>query len=303
MELNPLDLQIPEAEQRTSSWEAWRKKGIGASDAPIIMGVSPWKTPLQLWEEKVGISKGFAGNWATNRGNELEPVARQHYELLADIDMPPCLVMHPVHLFMRASLDGYNTKESKVLEIKCPGRKDHETALAGKVPEKYIWQLQHQLFVTGAKSADYFSFDGEGGAIVTVYPDPKMHEELLEKCLAFWKCVETQTPPPATDRDYILVDLHSDEDRALVSEYRETLGVYQRMEKALAGLKAKLIERFAPGHSRVRLSGGVRILRSGRKGAIEYAKIPELQGVDLEKYRKPPVITTTVLVDDEGAIH
>jgi len=35
--------------------------------------------------------------------------------------------------------------------------------------------------------------------------------------------------------------------------------------------------------------GGVELLRSSRKGAVDYAKIPELRGIALEPYRKPPV--------------
>lgn len=40
--------------QNTQEWEKFRLQKIGASDAPIIMGVSPWKTPFQLWLEKQG---------------------------------------------------------------------------------------------------------------------------------------------------------------------------------------------------------------------------------------------------------
>ena len=31
-----------------------RNKGIGASDAPVIAGLSPWRTPVDLWLEKLG---------------------------------------------------------------------------------------------------------------------------------------------------------------------------------------------------------------------------------------------------------
>ena len=35
-------------------WLQWRKKGIGASDIPIIMGMTSWSSPTQLWREKRG---------------------------------------------------------------------------------------------------------------------------------------------------------------------------------------------------------------------------------------------------------
>lgn len=45
--------------QNTQEWEKFRLQKIGASDAPIIMGVSPWKTPFQLWLEKTGQITGI----------------------------------------------------------------------------------------------------------------------------------------------------------------------------------------------------------------------------------------------------
>ena len=48
-------------EQKSEEWLDWRKKGIGSSDAPIIMGVSPWKTPFELWEEKTGTQRAYEG--------------------------------------------------------------------------------------------------------------------------------------------------------------------------------------------------------------------------------------------------
>ncbi len=47
--------------QNTPEWHAFRRKRIGASDAPVIMGISPWKTPYQLWIEKTsGIESSAA---------------------------------------------------------------------------------------------------------------------------------------------------------------------------------------------------------------------------------------------------
>ena len=79
-------------EQRSKSWEEWRLKGLGSSDAPIVMGVSAWMTRFGLWELKTGRARPQQTNWAMERGNQLEPKARAHYELISDIDMAPSLV-------------------------------------------------------------------------------------------------------------------------------------------------------------------------------------------------------------------
>jgi len=185
-----------------SEWHAWRKAGIGSSDAPIIWGTSPWSTPRELWELKTGRKKSWGGNYATRRGTALEPKARAHYELLNNVDMPAALFTHPTFPWMRASLDGYH--DGVVLEIKCPGAKTHAKALAGEIPEEYYPQIQHQLFVAAARRADYFSFDGEHGVCISVEPDDKWMKEYFMKAVGFWNCVMNDTPPPLVDRDWKL---------------------------------------------------------------------------------------------------
>lgn len=178
------------------AWMQWRSKGIGASDTPIILGVSPWKTRKELWEEKTGlVKKEYKSNWAIDRGNRLEPLARTHYELMVNFDSPPCFVQHYKYSFIRASLDGFNKSHDIILEIKCPGKKDHENAMNGLVPMKYYPQIQHQLFVTGSKKCHYFSFDGHNGCIVEVEPDTAYMASMLVYLIDFWDCVLTQKEP------------------------------------------------------------------------------------------------------------
>lgn len=183
-------------DQRTNDWHGWRKLGLGSSDAPIIMGVSPYSKLLKLWEQKVGISKGFEGNWATMRGNKMEPTARADYELRYDIEAAPMLVVHSQYDFMRASLDGYNRELGIVLEIKCPGKKDHSSAQMGEVPKHYYPQLQHQLMVTGAREAHYYSFKDGKGILIKVAPDLTYIKELARREIKFWyENVLTKLPP------------------------------------------------------------------------------------------------------------
>lgn len=189
-----------------TEWLAWRKQGLGSSDAPIVMGVSQWCTPYRLWEIKTGIyEKPEMSNRAIERGNALEPKARAQYELEHDIDMPPKLVEHESHPWLRASLDGYNEGQRGILEVKCPGASDHRLACNGSVPEKYWPQIQHQLLVTGAEYVDYYSFDGERGATVRVLPDILYCRKLFETLRDFWQKVLKRAPPPLSERDIVRV--------------------------------------------------------------------------------------------------
>lgn len=201
-------------DQRTDNWHAWRNGGIGSSDAPVIMGVSPWRTPYELWEEKTGrVQRDQTPNWAADRGNQLEPIARARYELECDIEMGPALCQHNELPMLRASMDGWNPAHARGLEIKCPGLGDHETAESGRVPEKYWPQLQHQFLVSGAAFIDYYSYyvpkDALGesgrGRKVETRPDPDYIRQLLLAELTFWGHVTSGIPPALTDRDFKLI--------------------------------------------------------------------------------------------------
>ena len=74
------DLEI---EQGTKRWLEERMSYIGGSDAPIIMGVSPWKTPYQLWEEKMGnVVEDKDKEFIFARGHRMEDKARRIFDLL-----------------------------------------------------------------------------------------------------------------------------------------------------------------------------------------------------------------------------
>ncbi|WP_296875119.1 YqaJ viral recombinase family protein, partial [Thomasclavelia sp.] len=64
-------------------WHSLRGKGIGGSDAGIVMNVSRYRTPYELWEEKTGIAeRKFITNKAIEKGNRLEPVMFEFFKAL-----------------------------------------------------------------------------------------------------------------------------------------------------------------------------------------------------------------------------
>lgn len=279
-------------QQGSDNWTQWRKKGLGSSDAATIMGVSPWKTPYQLWEEKIGIGKPFQGNFATNRGNEMEPKARAAFELYIGDEFPPMVAEHANYPFIRASLDGYNKERNAILEIKCPGKADHDIALSGYVPDKYYPQLQHQILVTGANKAYYYSYDGEKGVTVEVLPDVNYCRELLEAEIAFWDLVQNKIPPKLTDKDAVVVT-----DAALLelaAEYAHMDSQVKSLQEKMDQVKTNLSEQCT--HSKTKI-GRITVSREIRKGSIDYTKVGELKGVDLEQYRKEPTSFVTIRIE------
>lgn len=109
--------------------------------------------------------------------------------------MTPVCVQHEGYPWLRASLDGWNAERKIPLEIKCPGRKDHFVALGGRIPDKYLPQIQHILMVTGARELHYFSYDGQNGVIVIVEADADYQQRLFEAELTFWNSVQSGIAP------------------------------------------------------------------------------------------------------------
>lgn len=273
---------MKDIQQGTDAWHEHRRKGIGASDAASVMGISPWKTRLQLWEEKTGRWTPPKGNWATQRGTDMEPKARATWELTHNIDMPPTLAEHQDYPFIKASLDGYNKDEQSILEIKCPGKKAHAEAVSGKIPDYYYPQLMHQFIATGAKKAYYYSFDGEEGVTIEVLPDEEYCQKLLCELIKFWKLVETDTPPEPTDKDFQVL---SDES---LSRYCTDWKVLKAEADRINELLEDVEEKIRSGLQVPRaICSGVKLVKSSRRGAIDYGRIEILKSIDLEQYRKP----------------
>lgn len=259
-------------------WHAWRKEGIGSSDAPVIMGVSPWSTPYKLWLEKTGrVQRDIEGNWATRRGTRLEPMARAYYEMMVGHDAPATIKQNAALPWQRGSLDGYYN--GIVLEIKNPGKPDHDLALSGVIPQKYKPQVQHQLAVSHGTRCDYFSFYEGKGVIVPVYPDYDYIELLTIEEYKFWELVKSDTPPPMTDRDHKLV--RSKVMKEKFAEYEALLATQAEIQTKIHDLKNELLE-YSDDNYRV---GDWKVTTVHRKGTIDYGKI---QGIDFEQYRKPP---------------
>jgi putative phage-type endonuclease len=277
--------RIERLHQNTPEWHRWRRQGIGASDAPVIMGETPFKTPKTLWSMKTGRLQEDPAGPAARRGRELEWFARRAYERQTGIQMEPLCLVHQEFEWMRASLDGLSFDGSTLLEIKCPlSLRDRASAQEGRIPSQYHAQLQHQLEVSGAERAHYWSFHGTDGILIEIRPDREYAKRLVETEATFWQLVrENRWPEPANAE----LDLSADPGwRQAALRYRE---VKLRLERA--AFEERKLRTTLEGLATARRTYGcgVELLKSSRKGAVDYSAVPELRGVNLEPYRKPPV--------------
>ncbi len=173
-------------EQGTPAWLDWRSQGIGASDAPTIMGENPWKSAAQLLDEKSGKPKP-SSNAAMARGSALEPEARSRFGSKFGLSVEPACMQSLKLEWLRASVDGIAADASRVVEIKCGESVYRKTAQSLRVPGYYMGQLQHILAVTNLEAIDFWCYLPKRPELHVVVPrDQTYIDKLLEVEYAFW---------------------------------------------------------------------------------------------------------------------
>jgi putative phage-type endonuclease len=174
-----------------------RQSGIGASEASAALGLSKWKTPLQLWEEKTNPVVESEETKVQTRGKLFEPVIRQIYsnETGRIVKVVPT-IRSEKYPFMFASPDGY-VDSGRYVEIKTArNRQEWGEPGTDEIPLAYMIQVQHGLIVTALPVADIpVAFSMDDIAIYEVPADKELQEMIIEKEAAFWARVKNVTPP------------------------------------------------------------------------------------------------------------
>lgn len=189
-------------------WLTERKTGIGASDIAALLGLSPWKSALALYAEKIGaVDDDDRDAEALEWGLILEPVVCATFGRRTNRCVTPSGMLlrstAPAAPFALATLDAWCSVGDRAwpLEIKTTGA--HRSAdWSEGPPPAYVAQVQWQMLVTGSPRATIACLIG-GQKLVwaDVERDEVMLARMVEAAREFWRCVESETPPPADGSD------------------------------------------------------------------------------------------------------
>jgi predicted phage-related endonuclease len=247
---------------------------IGGSDARIIMGDDE-AALLQLWREKRGEveRENLSANLVVQLGLATEDLNRRWYQansgqVLTDVQQQ---IWHPALRWMAATLDGRVQGSGAVFEAKfmLPWSFSEEVAA-----EKYMPQLQHNMWVAAAGSAVLSVITGGGKWVeIATHADPLYQHLIVTAERKFWRCVESGEPPrlfgvePPKPRIEAVrvVDMSASNSWAeFAGLFRSTRQAFLEHERSKAGLKALMPEdaKEATGH-------GIRAKRS-KSGAISF---------------------------------
>lgn len=278
--------------QNTSEWLEWRKGKIGASMVPIIMGESPYTTPLELWKRTLGFSKDLQQHAGMRYGHEMESEVRGMANVKYNTHFEPLVIQHPNHAWAIASLDGISECGRFIIEIKCCNEKDHKIAKKGKIPPKYNPQVHWQILIAKAANPEfeshyYVSFHkGEMVSFESTY-DEKYAEKCFHECEHFHGLLESYTPPPHCERDYFKIE--DEEFGKIAIQWMSAKNTLEEAKKQEKYFRDQLVDFTDDGNCE---GFGVRMTRVKRAGTIDTEKLYQDYGIeeeDLSKYRKDQI--------------
>jgi predicted phage-related endonuclease len=258
-----------------------RRHFIGGSDARIIMGEDEGAL-VRLWQEKRGEiePEDLSGNLVVQLGLATEELNRRWYEantgkVVTDVQSR---IFHPVLRWMAATIDGRVQGSDAVFEAKfmLPWSFSEEAAA-----EKYMPQLQHNLWVVAARSAVLSVITGGGKWVeIATHADPLYQHLIITAERKFWRCVETGEPPrlfgvetPKARIEAVrVVDMSASNSWAeFAGLYRSSRQAFLQHERAKTELKALM-----PEDAKEAIGHGVRARRS-KSGAISL-DLQEVEG-------------------------
>lgn len=277
-------MRIVHVEQRSEEWLKLRRSKIGASDCAPIMQKSKYRSPRSVWRQKI-LGESVPINEAMQRGIDLEPEALEYFSKKLGLSFIPIVCLSDEYCWMLASLDGWNERNKVILEIKCVGKKTFDEVMSGKIPSDYQWQVQHQFCVTKAEMAFLGFYHKVGDEVrsveILLVPDPDMIEELVrEEGIFFREHMQCYVEPKLSDLD--VFERHDADWYGISAKWKEVKKKINALEEEELRLRERLLELAGS----VSCKGyGVSATRYETQGRIDYARIPELKGIDLDAYR------------------
>jgi len=265
-----------------------RRYFIGGSDARIVMG-NDEAALLRLWREKRGEvePEDLSGNLLVQLGLVTEDLNRRWYEantsqILTDVQRQ---IRHPALRWMAATLDGRIEATGALFEAKfmLPWAFSEEAAA-----EKYMPQLQHNMWVVAARTAVLSVITGGGKWVeILAQADPLYQHLIVTAERKFWHCVETgeqpqlfgvEPPKPRLEAVRVVDMASSNVWAEFATIFTRTRQAHLEHERAKAELKS-----LVPEDAKEVIGYGVRAKRS-KTGAVSFDLVnpdPELNSAAL----------------------
>ncbi len=183
-------------------WLELRKKGIGGSDSAAIVGLDRYRSPFDVYADKLGLKPEQPDNEAMRQGRDLEDyVASRFCEATEKkVRRRNAILQHPEHTFMTANIDRWVVGENAGFEAKTTSVLNRAKFSQGEFPPNYYVQCVHYMAVTGAERW-YLAVLVLNKAfhVFTIERDEAEIQALIEAEKHFWENHVLKQIPPAPD--------------------------------------------------------------------------------------------------------
>jgi len=296
--------QFIELEQGSPEWFEWRSNHKQASESPALLELAQVypRTPLQLFEVKSGRVNSddktrFMEKYR-HTGKTFEPIARDKISEQMGKDFKPvCVAGDDLY---GASLDGFDG--GVLLELKVPNKgalSDLWLQISNDtLPDHYMAQVQHQMLACEGSEVVFAAYDtNEDELVSTVVPrDELWIKRITDAWDIFWPLYKADVQPAPAKRDFVKLD---DADMvALAKEYNRIKAKADEWGDKLDVVKKQVIA--CAGDRSIFVPGLLRLARFEQKGAVDYSKISALDDIDLDDYRKKPVVKRRIGEDNQS---
>ena len=293
-----------------------REKYIGGSDAAAVLGLSRWKSPLEVWAYKTGAipEEDISDKLQVKLGVRLEETVAELFEeqtgkLCHRVNRT---ITHPQYDFIRANIDRKMFKEDAIVECKTTSAWKAKEWDGEDVPREYVIQALHYLAVTGAARCYVAVLVGnQDFKIKTVERDEKIISDLIKREVHFWNEFVIKGVPPAasyTDKDTLSAlypQALEEKTIELDSESVAVLESLEGMKKDAKGLERQIEEqenflRQKLGDAEIGLARGWKVRWSNSAVRRFDADAFKKENADLyEKFRKETVTRRFLVKKDE----
>ena len=196
-----------------------RAKSLGGSDLGAILGLSKFRSAVDVWLEKTGQATDIKSSLPLRFGSYAEEFVAQEYEKATGytVSLYEPTLTHPEHAYCTGHIDRLvsingepcitaegNIQTSRLLECKTAHPftlSEWGDAGTDQVPMSYLVQCQWYLLLSGCQIADLAVLIGNNDfRIYTIPFDPELSDLLLQRAVHFWEThVLPHIPPPATN--------------------------------------------------------------------------------------------------------
>jgi putative phage-type endonuclease len=311
-------MKVIDLVQNTDEWLEWRKTGLTASDAAVLLGTSPYKTPYQLWQEKTGrvIPPDLSNNPFVQWGNAKEPSARiaaeEHFD---EIYLPALCAEDSSNPILKASFDAVR-ENGEPVELKCPQKKQfNEVKTKGKESDfykLYYPQVQFQICVSGAKAGYlvvYSPKDNGEIVVIRMNRDDYLIDEMVNKANDLWQCIESDIEPTIDYKRDLYVPRTQDD----MDSWQRHSRIYSEYEVDILSYKEKIkqLQQKQDAHKQEMLDQmgefwladycGIKITEYEVDGRVDYSQVilDNCPDVELNDYIKESSIRCKISVSKE----